>query len=69
MRTQAMLEKLPEKNKEDLKRLKELIARAKEKGQFHEVERIKDIGKGYIKALEACGVICDFKTAWCWFTL
>ena len=69
MRTQEMLEHLPSKHRDYLETLKENIARAKTEDQIRYVEEHRSVAKGYIKALVDCGVVEDFKTVWCWFTL
>lgn len=69
MKTREMLDKMPSKNRKYLDDLREHIRQAKAKGLDSYVQEHKATGRGYIKALVDCGVIDDFKTAWCWFTL
>lgn len=69
MRTQEMLEEMSTEQREYLESLKENIKRAKMVNQNSLVDEFRSMGKGYIKGLVDCGVIKDFKTAWCWFTL
>lgn len=69
MRTQEMLEEMSTEQREYLESLKENIKRAKMANQNRLVDEFRSMGKGYIKGLVDCGVIKDFKTAWCWFTL
>lgn len=69
MRTREMLDKMPNKHREYLENLRENIKRAKAVYQDNLVDEFRAVGKGYIKGLVDCGVIDDFKTVWCWFTL
>lgn len=69
MRTQMMLEQMPKKNREYLENLKDTMRQMRERGSVKVAEDYKQIGKGYIKSMVDCGVIDDFKTAWCWFTI
>ena len=69
MRTQEMLNGLPEKNRKYLETLKEDIKKLKAMNQNKVADDYKATGKGYIKGLVDCGVVDDFKTVWCWFTL
>lgn len=69
MRTQEMLEQLPNKQREYLLTLKDNIAKAKAENQIRYIEEHRSCARGYIKALVDCGVVKDFKTVWCWFTL
>lgn len=69
MTTKEMLLSLPEKNRAYLENLKASIAKMKEAGQGKVADEYKNVGKGYIKGLVDCGVIDNFKTAWCWFTV
>lgn len=69
MRTKEMLTKMPDKCKFYLESLRDNIKQAKLVRQDHVADELKAMGKGYIKGLVDCGVIDDFKVAWCWFTL
>ena len=69
MRTQEMLDKMPTKNREYLETLKADIGVMKQRQDSEMVKEYKAYGKGYIRALVDCGVVKDFKTVWCWFTV
>jgi hypothetical protein len=69
MRTKEMLEKMPNKQREYLESLREGVKRAKAGNLNQLAEEHKTIAKGYIRALVDLGVVDDFKTVWCWFTL
>lgn len=69
MRTKKMLDKMPEKNRRYLENLREHIRQARMTREDRLVDEFKSVGKGYIKGLVDCGVVEDFKTVWCWFTL
>lgn len=69
MKTKEMLEKMPNKQREYLENLQENIKRAKTVRQYDLADEFKAVAKRYIKALADCGVVDDFKTVWCWFTL
>ena len=64
-----MLLSLPQKNKEYLENLKASITKMRESGNYKVADEYKQVGKGYIKGMVDCGVIDNFKTAWCWFTV
>ena len=67
MRTKEMLEKLPENHKKYLENLKSSISKAD--GRTDIIKEYKATARGYIRCLVESGIIDDFKTAWCWFTL
>lgn len=69
MTTKQMLEKLPDKNRWYLESIKKSIHDADRDGQYQFVVEMKSLGRGYIRGLVDCGVVDDFKTVWCWFTL
>lgn len=69
MRTQEMLEQMPSEQRKYLESLKEAVKRAKAGNLEHLAEEHKTVAKGYIRALVDLGVVKDFKTVWCWFTL
>lgn len=69
MKTREMLEKIHGKHEDYLRRLKADIAKAEAEKLSDLVKEYKAVARGYIRCLEDCGVIDDFKTAWCWFTL
>lgn len=69
MRTREMLDKMPKKNRDYLENLKDSMRKMKDMGHSMVADEYKQVGKGYIKGMVDCGVIDDFKTAWCWFTL
>lgn len=69
MRTQAVLDSLPDYSLKYLKTLRFNLQRAKSAGNHQLAEEFKAEGRGYIKCLEGCGTIDRFETLWCWFTL
>ncbi len=69
MRTQEMLAKMPNKQYEYLRNLKEQIKRAREENQNKLAEQFKATARGYIKGMVDAGIVEDFKSVWCWFTL
>lgn len=69
MNTKEMLMSLPEKNRKYLDNLKLDIEKMRETGNWKIANEYENVGKGYIKGLVDCGVIDNFKTAWCWFTV
>ncbi len=69
MNTREMLEKLPDNHKAYLEGLKADISTAQEKGHTDLVKEYRAVARGYIRCLVECGIIGNFKTAWCWFTV
>ena len=69
MRTAEMLRMLPANHKAYLDGLKADIAKVNEMGHDDLVKEYKAVARGYIRCLVECGIIDNFKTAWCWFTL
>lgn len=76
MRVAEMLATLPNNHRTNLERLKADIARFNEMAKDEHasikydtlIREYKGVAKGYIRCLVECGVIDNFKTAWCWFT-
>ncbi len=64
MRTQEMLDNLPANHFEYLKTLRSDMANT-ETGKQRDL--IREHARGYIRCLVDCGVVKDFKAAWCWF--
>lgn len=68
MRTQEMLNMMPKKHRDYLETLKADLVKIESRKNRQMYAEYKSVAKGYIKCLVDCGVIPDFKTAWCWFT-
>lgn len=69
MTTREMLEKINGKHRDYLNTLKADIKIAEGRGYDSLVKEYKAVARGYIRCLVECGVIDNFKTAWCWFTV
>lgn len=69
MNTKEMLMSLPEKNRAYLENLKSSIIKMRDARQDKVADEYRNVGKGYIKGMVDCGVIDNFKTTWCWFTV
>lgn len=69
MRTQEMLNSLPDYSLGYLKALRSDMRKAESAGDHVLASDLKAEGRGYIRCLVGCGVIDNFRTLWCWFTL
>ena len=69
MKTQDLLNNLPEIHLNYLQNLKATRKKAAENRQTTLYEQTTATARGYIKALEHMGVIDSFKTLYIWFTV
>jgi len=69
MKTREMLDKLPENHRKYLETMKADIRKVKEMGNMELFKEYRAVARGYIRCLVESGIVGDFKTVWCWFTV
>ena len=69
MNTKDMLKKLPENHRRYLEALKSTVKRAEELDAYSVASEDKATARGYIRCLVESGIVDDFNTVWCWFTV
>ena len=69
MKTREVLESLPKEHRKKLEEMRNYMRKAKTLGNHQMEKEYRMQGCGYIRCLEASGIVEEFRTLWIWFTL